>query len=71
MADPVRATGWVLGDGKFVSFWPPDYQATYVVRWVVAEGAITGLTFTETERGARFEGTSYEPPASTDVPGER
>ncbi|MEV4321615.1 hypothetical protein AB0J37_05245 [Microbispora rosea] len=53
---PSRGDWWVLGDGKFVSFWPPDYQATYVVRWVVEEGVITGLTFTETERGARFEG---------------
>jgi hypothetical protein len=53
---PSQGDWWVLGDGNFVSFWPPDYQATYVVRWVVAEGAITGLTFTETERGARFEG---------------
>jgi hypothetical protein len=33
----------------------PNYQATYVVRWVVAEGAITGLSFTETQRGARFD----------------
>jgi hypothetical protein len=47
---------WVLGDGNFASFWPPDYKGTYVVRWVVAEGAITGLTFRETEGGARFEG---------------
>ena len=49
--------GWrVLGDGKFASFWPPDYQATYVVTWVVEGGVITGLTFTETEHGTRFEG---------------
>jgi hypothetical protein len=53
---PSQGDWRVLGDGNFVSFWPPAYQATYVVRWVVAEGAIVGLTFTETERGARFEG---------------
>jgi hypothetical protein len=47
---------WVLGDGKFVSFWPPDYEATYLVRWVVKDAAIAGLTFIETERGTRFEG---------------
>ena len=53
---PSQGDWWVLGDGNFASFWPPDYKATYVVRWVVAEGAITGLTFTETGRGTRFEG---------------
>lgn len=53
---PSKGEWSVLGDGKFLSFWPPDYRATYVVRWIVAEGAIAGLTFTETERGSRFEG---------------
>ena len=47
---------WVLGDGKFVSFWPPDYQATYALHWVVEGGAIRGLTFTEAGRGTYFEG---------------
>lgn len=53
---PSRGDWWVLGDGKFASFWPPDYKASYALRWVVEDGAITGLTFTETERGTRFEG---------------
>lgn len=53
---PSRGEWWVVGDGKFASFWPPDYQATYTLRWVVGNGAITGLSFTETERGTRFEG---------------
>jgi hypothetical protein len=47
---------WVLGDGKFASMWPPDYKATYTLRWVVGNGAITGLSFTETEKGTRFNG---------------
>lgn len=51
-----RGDWWVLGDGKFGSFWPPDYRAAYCLRWIVENGAITGLTFTETERGTRFEG---------------
>lgn len=46
----------VLGDGEFVSFWPPSYRATYVVRWIVTDGAIAGLSFTEAKRGTRFEG---------------
>lgn len=53
---PSRGEWRVVGDGKFASFWPPDYQATYTLRWVVVNGAITGLSFTETERGTRFEG---------------
>lgn len=53
---PSQGDWWVLGDGKFASFWPPDYQASYTLRWVVDDGAITGLTFTETERGTRFVG---------------
>lgn len=48
----------VLGeDGKFSSFWPPDYRATYLVRWVVGgDGTVAGVTFTEVEGGSRFEG---------------
>lgn len=53
---PSQGEWSVLGYGKFLSFWPPDYRATYLVRWIVADGAVTGLTFTETERGSRFEG---------------
>jgi hypothetical protein len=53
---PSQGKWWVLGDGKFASFWPPDYQATYALRWIVEDGAITGLAFTETGRGTRFEG---------------
>ena len=53
---PSQGDWSVLGEGEFVSFWPPDYRATYVVRWIVAEGAIAGLSFTEAKRGARYEG---------------
>jgi hypothetical protein len=53
---PSQGNWWALGDGKFISFWPPDYQATYELRWVVEGGAITGLTFIEAEQGTRFDG---------------
>lgn len=53
---PSTGDWWVLGDGEFVSFWPPSYRATYVVHWIVTDGAIAGLSFTEAKRGARFEG---------------
>lgn len=53
---PSQGDWWVQADGEFVSFWPPDYRATYIVRWIVTDGAITGLSFTETRRGTRFKG---------------
>jgi hypothetical protein len=46
----------VVGDGRFESFWPPSYTATYDLTWVVKEGAVTGLTFVDRQRGDRFEG---------------
>jgi hypothetical protein len=45
----------IVADGAFSSFWPPDYRATYNVRWIV-EGGVTGLSFTQAERGDRFDG---------------
>jgi hypothetical protein len=54
-----RATAgeWsVLGDGKFSSFWPPDYRATYTLRWIVDGFTTTGLSFTEDGRGQQFDG---------------
>jgi len=47
---------WVVGEGRFGSFWPPDYRATYTLRWVVAHGSIAGVSFTATEGGTRFDG---------------
>jgi len=39
---------WYLGaDGRFCSFWPPSYRACYDLRWVVENGYITGLRFTD------------------------
>jgi len=32
----------IVQDGEFSSFWPPDYRATYVIRWIVEEGAVKG-----------------------------
>jgi hypothetical protein len=46
----------IVADGAFSSFWPPDYSATYSVRWIVEEGAVTGLSFIQTGRGDRFDG---------------
>lgn len=51
-----RGTWEILGDGQFSSFWPPDYRATYVVRWIVQHDVRIGISFTETHNGNRFEG---------------
>lgn len=57
--DGGRPTGgkwYVDGDGHFGSFWPPSYRASYELRWMVENGAIVGLRFTELGRASRFDG---------------
>src|SRR4051794_19117295 len=46
----------VLSDGTFSSFWPPDYRATYALRWIVEDTAPVGLSFTDARSGRRFDG---------------
>src|SRR3954463_10473474 len=53
---PTAGEWSVLGDGKFSSFWPPDYRATYTLRWIVEGSATVGVSFTEDGRGQRFDG---------------
>jgi hypothetical protein len=53
---PTQGEWSIVKDGEFSSFWPPDYRATYIVRWIVDDGAVTGLSFTQSERGERFDG---------------
>ncbi|WP_030899203.1 hypothetical protein [Streptomyces sp. NRRL F-5126] len=43
-------------DGHFSSFWPPDYRASYEVRWVVEKGHVVGLRFSDVVSGAHFDG---------------
>ena len=47
---------YVDDDGRFCSFWPPSYRACYEVNWIVANGRVVGLRFTELDRGAVFVG---------------
>jgi hypothetical protein len=48
---------WYVDDGdRFCSFWPPTYRACYDLHWIVEEGRIVGLRFTELDRGSRFDG---------------
>jgi hypothetical protein len=53
---PAQGEWPVMKDGEFSSFWPPAYRAAYTVRWIVEAGAVTGLSFTDTKHGDRFEG---------------
>ncbi len=53
---PTRGEWYVDGDGHFGSFWPPSYRASYDLHWIVEDGSIVGLRFTELGRGSRFEG---------------
>jgi hypothetical protein len=46
----------IIDDGEFSSFWPPSYRATYALRWIVEEGAVTGLSFIHEETAGRFDG---------------
>jgi MOSC domain-containing protein YiiM len=53
---PTRGEWYVDDDGHFGSFWPPSYRASYDLRWMVEDGAIVGLRFTELGRGSRSDG---------------
>ena len=53
---PTRGEWYVDDEGHFGSFWPPSYRASYELRWMVEDGAIVGLRFTEVSRGSRFDG---------------
>ncbi|MEU4667611.1 hypothetical protein AB0F91_06485 [Amycolatopsis sp. NPDC023774] len=51
-----RGEWTVEGDGRFGSFWPPSYRASYDLRWIVEDGRVVGLRFIEQGRGSRFDG---------------
>ena len=53
---PTRGEWYIDDDGHFGSLWPPSYRASYDLRWMVEDGAIVGLRFTELGRGSRFDG---------------
>ncbi len=53
---PTRGEWYIDDDGHFGSFWPPSYRASYDLHWMVEDGAIVGLRFTELGRGSRSEG---------------
>jgi hypothetical protein len=52
---PTRGTWHVDAGGQFVSAWGA-FEATYQLRWIVEDGVIAGLSFTDTASGSRFDG---------------
>ncbi len=53
---PTRREWSVDDDGCFASSWPPAYRARHELRWIVEDGVVSGLRFTELGRGTRFDG---------------
>ena len=54
-----RSSGkWkVDDDGRFQSFWPPAYYATYDVSWIAGpDGEAVGIRFAELDRETTFDG---------------
>jgi hypothetical protein len=47
---------YVDSEGRFCSFWPPSYHACYDLHWIVENGSVVGLRFTELDRGSVFVG---------------
>ncbi len=56
--DSTSSGEWGVDDqGRFWSFWPPTYRATYDASWMTdADGEVVGIRFTELDRGVTFEG---------------
>ena len=46
----------VLSDGRFSSYWPPDYRASYDLHWLAKDGTVAGLRFREDQSGRNFDG---------------
>jgi hypothetical protein len=53
---PTQGKWYIDDDGRFCSFWPPSYRACYDLHWIVEEGRIVGVRFTELNRGSSFDG---------------
>lgn len=49
---------WKVDDnGRFQSFWPPSYYATYDVSWIGGpDGDAAGIRFADATRGTTFDG---------------
>jgi hypothetical protein len=63
---PTSGTWGVDDQGRFWSFWPPTYRASYDLFWVTgADGGVVGVRFTELNRGATSEGRYAPTPTAS------
>lgn len=63
---------WGVDDrGRFWSFWPPAYRATYDLVWIADADVAVGIRFTELGRGETFEGRYTPSPADCRGDGHR
>jgi hypothetical protein len=53
---PTEGEWYLDDDGRFCSFWPPNYRACYDLHWIVEDGRIAGLRFIEHGSGSGFNG---------------
>jgi hypothetical protein len=51
-----EGTWSVDANGRFCTFWPPSYQASYDLCRVVEGGAAVGLRFSDLRSGTCFDG---------------
>ncbi|MFE6555327.1 hypothetical protein ACFVHS_44255 [Streptomyces sp. NPDC057746] len=43
-------------NGRFCSFWPPSFRASYDLQWMADAGRVIGLRFSDVRSGTIFEG---------------
>lgn len=53
---PAEGAWGLDDDGRFWSFWPPSYRATYDLLWVVEADRVIGVRFVDLDHGSVFEG---------------
>ena len=53
---PTEGKWSIDGDGRFCSFWPPDFRACYDLSWIVDDGEVIGIRFVGDGGGRGFVG---------------
>ena len=42
---PTEGEWYVNPDGRFGSYWPPSYRASYELRWIIDDHHVAGISF--------------------------
>lgn len=56
---PTEGEWYVDPDGRFGSYWPPSYRASYELRWIVEGHHVVGISF---QNGHDLSNGRYEVP---------